>query len=121
MPTKKPAAAKPVAKKPAAKKPAAPKAKASVAAKPAAKKAPAKSKAAPAKKATAKETALEVKIAGIKVILEGFEAGGITRSEGLSGKISPALKEALAAKAKELGVAPATLVAAIVTQWLISA
>lgn len=78
-------------------------------------------KKAPAKKATAKETALEVKIAGIKVILEGFEAGGITRSEGLSGKISPALKEALAAKAKELGVAPATLVAAIVTQWLISA
>lgn len=114
MPTRKPAAAKPVAKKPAAKKPAAPKAKAPVAAKPAVKK-------APAKKATAKETALEVKIAGIKVILEGFEAGGITRSEGLSGKISPALKEALVAKAKELGVAPATLVAAIVTQWLISA
>jgi len=117
MPTKKPAAAKPVAKKPVAKKPATPKAKAPVAAK----KAPAKAKAAPAKKATAKETALEVKIAGIKVILEGFEAGGITRSEGLSGKISPALKEALTAKAKELGVAPATLVAAIVTQWLISA
>lgn len=99
VPPMKKAASKPAAKKPASK---------------------AAAKPAPVKKTAVKKIIFieAISVEQIKGIMEAFAKGGLSRTESLSGKITKAQKEALAKEAKKLGVAPATLVAAVITAFL---
>ncbi|MCY1290666.1 hypothetical protein D9M68_18370 [compost metagenome] len=87
---------------------------------PVAKTAVAKAVAKPApKKAAVKKPKLGAAIAArLKTIFEAFQTGGMKRSAEARGAITVAQKAALDAIAKEQGVTPSALVAAVVTDFL---